>query len=498
VSDPSLGSIAAHPCEKSKDGAPSVEMVHAKIVKGGPAELTIEEVAGILSKGAFDEFISAVEHEQFECKSGLYDIRAVKGKIELAKDVSALANSAGGYLLIGPATEKDQLHNEDEVKSVSQFPSSLFQPDTYRNILNAFIYPPIPNLEIQWYAGKDEPTKGIASIFVPPKSVDEKPFLVVQSDVDSQVSGSLFGYFERVGDDALPTSVHMIRDMMKDGKRYGDLERKLGNLEGLITKLGSNQHVSVPPVKKENLVKPELLLLRASEARRITQLLDVPSFFLIGAPLEPVKLNGLFSSKSVEYQAISDPPAYRAHGFDLNPHTPVQHVRGELIRRVTNGRKGLELWQDGTLILVGRNDEDFLGWAVRRKQGERNAYINNYVLTEVVSLFCTLVIKVFGSIQAAPEKARVGFGLTTGDVQSFELSTHHIDPTIGSFSGKKIPAEDKTFWIEFDLKDAIAEVEALRLLQEIYHWFEFMDEQIPYVDFQSKPPRVDRSRYAPG
>jgi hypothetical protein len=473
-------------------------MVDPKTSKGRPAELAIEEVVDILSKGAFDEFVSAVEHEQFECKSGLYDTKAVKGKIELAKDVSALANSQGGYLLIGPATEKDQLHNKDEVKSVSQFTSSLFQPDTYRNILNAFVYPPIPNLEIQWHAGKDDPTKGIASIFVPPKSVDEKPFLVVQSDVDSQVSGNLFGFFERVGDDALPTSVHMIRGMMKDGKRYGDLERKLDNLEGLITKLGSNQHVSSPPLKKDNPVKSELLLLRASEARRITQLLDVPSFSLIGAPHERMKLNGLFSSKSVEYHTISDPPAYRDHGFDLNPHTPVQHVRGELIRRVTTGRKGLELWQDGTLIFVGRNDEDFLGWAVRRKQVERNAYINNYVLAEVVSLFCTLVIKVFGGIQAAPEKARVGFELTAGDVQSFELSTHPIDPTIGSFSGNKIPAKDKTFWIEFDLKGAIAEVEALRLLQEIYHWFGFMDEQIPYVDFQSKPPRVDRSRYAPG
>jgi len=473
-------------------------MVHAKIANGGIAELTIEEVAGILSKGAFDEFVSAVEHEQFECKSGLYDIKVVKGKIELAKDVSALANSAGGYLLIGPATEKDQLHNRDEIKSVSQFKSSLFQPDTYRNILNAFIYPPIPNLEIRWHAGKDDPTKGIASIFVPQKSIDEKPFLVVQSDIESQVTGNLFGHFERVGDDSLPTSVHMIRDMMKDGKRYGDLDRKLDNIQGLITKLVSNQHVFSPPAEKEETVKPELLLLRASEARRITQLLDIPSFSLIGAPLESVKLSGLFSSKSAEYQAICEPPAYRTHGFDLNPQTPVQHVRGELIRRVSNGRKGLELWQDGTLIFVGRNDEDFLGWAVRRKQGERNAYINNYVLTEVVSLFCALVIKVFGSIQAAPERARVGFGLTTGDAQSFELSTQPIDPSIGSFSGKKIPAEDKTFWIEFDLQNAIAEVEALRLLHEIYHWFGFMDEQIPYVDFQSNPARVDRSRYPPG
>jgi hypothetical protein len=32
----SARSIAAHPCKKRKDGAPSVGMVHAKIVKGGP------------------------------------------------------------------------------------------------------------------------------------------------------------------------------------------------------------------------------------------------------------------------------------------------------------------------------------------------------------------------------------------------------------------------------------------------------------------------------
>ena len=32
----STRSIAAHPCKKRKDGAPSVGMVHATIVKGGP------------------------------------------------------------------------------------------------------------------------------------------------------------------------------------------------------------------------------------------------------------------------------------------------------------------------------------------------------------------------------------------------------------------------------------------------------------------------------
>jgi len=69
-------------------------------------EPTVEEVNSILSRGTFSELISTVEHALFECKNGLYDTKTLNGKIELAKDISVLANSSGGYLLIGPATKK--------------------------------------------------------------------------------------------------------------------------------------------------------------------------------------------------------------------------------------------------------------------------------------------------------------------------------------------------------------------------------------------------------
>jgi hypothetical protein len=461
-------------------------------------QLTVEEVTSILSRGAFAELISAVEHVQFECKSGFYDTKAVKSKIELAKDVSALANSSGGYILIGPATTQNPLQQVDEVVSISVFASSAFQPDTYRDILAAYIYPPITDLTIQWHASDGDPTKGIASIYVPPKSMNDKPFLVVQSEIASQVHGHMFGLFERIGDDALPSSVQSIRHTMKDGKRYGDLERRMENLEGLISKL-----VAVRSVKNSPL-DTKLLFQRAGEARAESQLSDVPSFFLIAAATEPIKLSGLFSTQSAEYKAISEPPAYRENGFDLNPHNPVEHLRGELIRRVARGRKGLELWQDGTLIFVGRNDEDFLGWASKRKPEENNIYINNFVLTEVVSLFMTATIQIFGGLQDPPEKIKVWFGLKREDLYveiggakaTYELSAHPIDRVYGSYSGRKLPAEDKTFWIDFALKDAVPEVEALKLLKEIYHWFGITDEQIPYIASASVPQRVDRTRYA--
>jgi predicted HTH transcriptional regulator len=89
-------------------------------------ELTIEEVTGIPSRGTFAELISTVEHVQFECKNGSYDTKTAKSKIELAKDISTLANSSGGYLLIGPTTKQNPLHQGDEVISVSEFASSAF------------------------------------------------------------------------------------------------------------------------------------------------------------------------------------------------------------------------------------------------------------------------------------------------------------------------------------------------------------------------------------
>ena len=98
------------------------------------------------------------------------------------------------------------------------------------------------------------------------------------------------------------------------------------------------------------------------------------------------------------------PPAYRENESDLKPHNPVQHLRRELVRRVARGREGWELWQDGTLLFFGRNDENFLGWTVRPKALENNIYINNCVLTGVVYIFLTATIQIFSGMLDPPRK----------------------------------------------------------------------------------------------
>ena len=121
------------------------------------------------------------------------------------------------------------------------------------------------------------------------------------------------------------------------------------------------------------------------------------------------------------------------------------------------------------------------------------------MLTGVVSLFLIATIQIFSGMQGPPVKIKVCFGLTREDVYvanngtTYELSAHPINQ-FGSYPGRKAPpAEDRTFWIDFTLKDAVPEVEALKFLKEIYHWFGITDEQIPYVDSASVSQRVDRA-----
>jgi len=79
--------------------------------------------------------------------------------------------------------------------------------------------------------------------------------------------------------------------------------------------------------------------------------------------------------------------------------------------------------------------------------------------------------------------------------KNYELSHIEVSPQVGSFRGRTMPAENKVFSVDFHLNGAIAEIESLRLLKEIYHWFGITDENIPYVDSESLPERIDRNRY---
>jgi len=85
-----------------------------------------EQILAALGSGSFDSLVGEFETSQLECKRQPYDLASEEQKLELAKDVSALANAAGGLLVIGYSTVRDEAHQEDRIDRCRPFPLDRF------------------------------------------------------------------------------------------------------------------------------------------------------------------------------------------------------------------------------------------------------------------------------------------------------------------------------------------------------------------------------------
>lgn len=401
--------------------------------------------------------------------------------------MSALANTRDGYLLLGVKTTQNPTHKSEEVTSVSCFPQSLCDLDQYRKILLEFIYPPVRGIDIDWFSSSANPFEGIVAIHVTKAGCGDQPYLVSQVLLEGVASGKLFGYFQRVEDDAEPMRLQELRERLKDGMRNRDTNRRLENIETILARQTSE---STP---KKNEYPLEKLLQRAAYARQAGGMGEYPTVNLVACPLDGIILSTLFESKqSAEAKLLENPPKDRSFGFDLETRGRTEIVDAELLRRTTAGRKGMDLYRDGTLIFVGRGDDSFLGWVCR--SGENELLINNIALTEVVYLFFRFSIEILKLAKPVPTEVKILFQLLRppNDDRVFKLGNANFSAEwISDHGYSEAPNPGRIISTSFELQGAVPEVEAFRLLKNVFNLFGFTDAEIPYVDRQSSPARID-------
>lgn len=117
--------------------------------------LTPQKIREILESKAYHDLVGVVETDEVEFKQEPYQVdkdSPIKDsqKQELAKDVTGLANSKGGVIVIGVKTEKNPSMPHDQVVKVSPFPISGDLEQQYRSILKDWVFPAIKT-EIKIY-----------------------------------------------------------------------------------------------------------------------------------------------------------------------------------------------------------------------------------------------------------------------------------------------------------------------------------------------------------
>src|SRR5260370_22747237 len=128
---------------------------------------SVSQIEKILSSGNFEELAGALENDFFEAKGEPWDLDTERGKLDYAKDVSALANLHGGIIVVGAATKGSPAYQREEGQRIRLLHESLAQRQRYLHVLSQWVYPVPEGFDIKFYGDPRDSTRGVIGVHIP-------------------------------------------------------------------------------------------------------------------------------------------------------------------------------------------------------------------------------------------------------------------------------------------------------------------------------------------
>lgn len=453
--------------------------------------MTIEEIKDRVKSGDFSFLVGLVEDDRLEAKSAGYDISTEPGKLELTKDVSSFANKNGGLIVIGAHTNNDPTSSSRRIDSITPFGLSKIDPIDYFNILGDWIYPKLEGIEIEWKPSKDDDANGLFYIFIPHQAESLRPFLI-KKDIDPTTNQKrkeiIFGYAERLSHSSKPFNIETLHAMM----RFGRENQWKQNVEDRIALLESRLTPQPDETERKKNIE-QILHLRMDEGIDAVNLRFIPYYSIATAPVESAEVETFLSltNDSIS-KVLENPRSLRYAGWDMGTGDRARLIGGELRRVKSDQYKLLDLYKDGTLILVCTADESLLGWGNTFGKGR----INPLAFIEITYMYFDLyseVIKRFSS-PVNSLQVIVKFGNLISDDTKVTLAPH----SVGSWSQKdkfyQHPAPENGFSFSYksDISGYDVATIAYQIVRGVYAWFGIEEDKIPYVTSERTGISVDK------
>ena len=196
--------------------------------------------------------IGRYEHSELEFKGAPYDLDSRSSVLELAKDVSGMANAMGGLLVIGFRTSRDERRRLDVVTAARPIERARFDVDRHERLIRSKIYPVVEGLELRWYASNAGGDRGALVIDIPRQPDEHKYFLVIEPlDDEGETSGAFVGLFIRRSDDVVPERPEDLYRLLRDGR---NVFSRLDSIDARLERLESDGEAA-PAVDADELIR---------------------------------------------------------------------------------------------------------------------------------------------------------------------------------------------------------------------------------------------------
>jgi hypothetical protein len=211
------------------------------------------QILEILSSRMFDRFKGLREGSHFEAKGKVpYDLNSAAGRYELAKDVTAFANSEGGHIVVGLQHTRLSNENTDEVHDLDLFPQTDFPVAQIGGVLKEYVHPKIKDLVIDWTPSLADETRGVGYIYVPRQPDEQKFFLVTRILEDGEALRQIVvGIAVRKESSNIPLTPDTIHRYVRDG--YSPTAQRLTGLEEKMDRLIASSRPTAPSAPEPEL-----------------------------------------------------------------------------------------------------------------------------------------------------------------------------------------------------------------------------------------------------
>jgi hypothetical protein len=171
-------------------------------------------ILAALRAGQASMLIGLPENQSLEAKRPM-KLDVELSKLELSKDVAAMANTtAGGIIVIGAGTRK--VDGRDVIQCLYRFPATE-AVQKVRGILQKRIYPPIADLQVEAVTAD---TGELLIIDIPSQPNELKPFMIHGISISGNVREIFFSIPQRQGENTIFLTLPAIHARLLAGQAW--------------------------------------------------------------------------------------------------------------------------------------------------------------------------------------------------------------------------------------------------------------------------------------
>lgn len=454
-----------------------------------------EEVAELLRANKFEAVLGTRETQTLDFKESWYRLEEPAQKFELGKDVAAMANKDGGYIVRGIKATRITSADAEVAAIIKPIPSAKVDIDQHRSVVNGNVFPPPADIEYEFIYDAIDTSgdqRGFLVIKIPPQP-DGSIHILTRVATDSGDQFDAFVVPIRDGAQTRFLNPGEVWRLLSDGKR---LPAVLA-VERATSAAEAPSPPTVPFESDPFPVKPRPASARWARERLPDLVVELESFMnwkdhatllLAAAPVEQQDSspNGFYSVDGFA-GALAKPPNLRYAGFGLSYEEAPVRVGNRL---VVSSARDRALWveESGLAVAATNSAGDFLTWG-SQPTGRGGLDINPTVLVEYTYLFCHLIAESLVPLIGGAWNVCVVLKRASGGEFPLTLPTEFVSPGF-AFEHRAPQSDFLEQWMPMAPTPAEA---AYSLVKAVYDFFSAAPSEIRFAENQAIDVEAIRS-----